>query len=79
MSTQLVAFQTVGLCVLALGLFRATSRLDVGWKRGIFALCIVIMNSITPLWYNADDALIRIIAIFHFTWLSNFKVRISIT
>ena len=79
MSSQVMAVQTVCLCVIALGLFRATSRLDVGWKRGICALVIIIMNSIMPLWYNADDILIKTIAIFQFTWLSNYKVHIIFT
>ena len=74
MPSQLVAIHTVGLCFVALGLFRASSRLDVGWKRGMCALFVVIMNSILPLWYNTDGILIKTVAIFQFTWLSNFKV-----
>eukprot|EP00890_Picochlorum_soloecismus_P005095 jgi/Picsp_1/5587/NSC_02946-R1_protein len=66
--------QTIALCVIALGLFRAGSRLDVGWGRGICAILIILVNTIMPLWYNADDVLIKTIAIFQFTWLCNFKV-----
>jgi len=66
--------QTLGLCFIALGLFRAGSRLEIGWKRGICAIVIVVLNTLMPLWYDADDLLVRTIAIFQFTWLCNFKV-----